>query len=79
MSEPEELACELIVEDNDEFTNDMAEPYGTARRKTAGRERVLQRVAGDSPRPPPTSLKLRKTGEIPASRRRLSDGRGRFT
>ena len=31
MSEPEELVCELRLESNDEFTDDMAEPYGTAR------------------------------------------------
>ena len=35
MSEPEELACELVLESNDEFKDDMAEPEGTARHLVA--------------------------------------------
>ena len=35
MSEPEELECELVLEDNDDFKDSMAEPYGTARHLVA--------------------------------------------
>ena len=31
MSEPEELACELVLENNDDLKDVMAEPKGTAR------------------------------------------------
>ena len=35
MSEPEEPECELVLEDNDDFKDSMAEPYGTARHLVA--------------------------------------------
>ena len=31
MSEPEELECTCVLEDNDDFNDAMAKPYGAAR------------------------------------------------
>ena len=43
MSEPEELASELVLEDNYDFKDDMAEPYGAARHPEKLRKTILKR------------------------------------